>query len=84
MEMKTQLTATRRIRWVAGTVAVFASLLTIGGPVVLAEHYAQAGTSHNPSGYYARRNVCPDNGKTSTAVVSARRSAENFRAGLAA
>ena len=44
---------TTQIRAMAGTVAVLATLLTMGGSLILAEHYAQTGASRDASGYYA-------------------------------
>lgn len=44
---------TTLIRAMAGTVAVLATLLTMGGSLILAEHYAQTGASREASGYYA-------------------------------
>lgn len=44
---------TTLIRAMAGTVAVLATLLTMGGSLILAEHYAQTGASRDASGYHA-------------------------------
>lgn len=71
--MNTAMSTRNRIQWTAGTIAVLASLLTVGGPLMLAEHYAQTGSSGHGSGYYAaeqtRRSVCRDNGNSRTAGV---------------
>lgn len=86
--MKTMMTASKRTQWIAGTVAVLASLLTVGGPLVLAEHYAQTGAGGDASGYYAvaqaRRCACPAGGNSRTAGAAARRNVEHSRDGLAA
>ena len=78
--MKTVTTTSRRIQWIAATVAALASSLTMGGSLGLAEHYAQTGASRQPSGYYAaeqaRRMRCPDKASLRTAVASPRRGAE--------
>ena len=79
--MKTVITTSRQMQWIAGTFAALATLLTMGGSLTLAQHYAQTGASRDPSGYYAtgqvRRIDCPDKGNVLTAVVSPRRGAEN-------
>ena len=79
--MKTALTTNRQTRWLAGAIAGLASLFTLGGPLILAEHYAQTGASREASGYYAaeqtRRIGCPDNRNLRTAAVSPRRAADN-------
>jgi len=51
--MNTVTTTSRQTRSMAGTVAVLATLLTMGGSLILAEHYAQTGASRDASGYYA-------------------------------
>lgn len=79
--MKAMKTTNRPTQWIAGTVALLATLLTMGGPLILAEHYAQTGASREASSYYAteqtRRIGCPGNGNFRTAVVSPARGAEN-------
>ncbi|MCX7171556.1 MAG: hypothetical protein NTY41_15080 [Proteobacteria bacterium] len=79
--MKSAMTASRQTQWIAGMVAVLGSLLTAGGPLMLADHYAKSGASWDASGYYAaeqaRSNACRDNGKLSAEVVSPRRAAKN-------
>jgi hypothetical protein len=79
--MKTVLTTSRQIQWIAGMVAALATLLTIGGSLTLAEHYAQTGASQDASGYYAagkaRRIGCSEDRNSRTAAVSSRRGAEN-------
>lgn len=66
---------TTRTQWLAGVFAVLATLLTVGGPLALAEHYARSGASGDASGYYAnghaRRIVCSDNGIIRTTFVLA-------------
>jgi len=75
------MTTNRQTQWLASTVAALATLLTVGGQLMLAEHYARSGASWDASGYYAsghtRRIVCPDNGNIRTAAIPARRGAEN-------
>lgn len=79
--MKTVMTPSRQTQCVAGTVAALATLLTLGGSLTLAEHYARAGASRDASGYYAATQAtrigCADSGNLRTAVVSPRRGAEN-------
>jgi hypothetical protein len=79
--MKTEMITSRQTQCIAGTVAALATLLTMGGTLTLAEHYARTGASRDASGYYAakqaRRIDCPDKGNVRTAVVSSRRGAEN-------
>jgi hypothetical protein len=79
--MKTVMTTSRQTQWIAGMVAALATLLTMGGSLTLAEHYAQTGASQDASGYYAavqtRRIGCPDNGNSRTAEVSPWRAAKN-------
>lgn len=79
--METLMTTKRQTQWLAGTLAMLGTLLTIGGPLMLAEHYARTGANWDASGYYAaeqnRRIICPDNGNASTAIVSMRRGAKN-------
>ena len=79
--MNTQMMTNRRTQCIAGAVAALATLLTLGGTLTLAEHYAQTGASWDASGYYAARRAgrigCADNGNFRTAVVSPRRGAEN-------
>jgi hypothetical protein len=79
--MNAALMTGKRTQWTAGTAAVLAGLLTVGGPLLLAEHYAQAGASEDPSGYHvaeqARRGACPDIRNSRTAFVAPRRSVEN-------
>jgi hypothetical protein len=62
-------------------VAALATLLTMGGSLTLAEHYAQTGANQDASGYYAtvqtRRIGCPDNGDSRTAEVTLWRAARN-------
>ena len=80
--MKTEMITSRQTQCIAGTVAALATLLTMGGSLSLAEHYAQTGASRDASGYYAAKQVgrigCADNGNFRTAVVSPGRGAENF------
>ena len=77
--MKTVVTTSRQTQWMAGMFAAMATLLTMGGSLILAEHYAQTGASRNASGYYAAgqagRISCSDNGNSRIAVVSRRRGA---------
>lgn len=72
--MNTAMSARNRTRWTAGTIAALASLLTVGGPLMLAEHYAQAGVNGQASGYYAteqtRRNAPLDSGNVRAAAAS--------------
>jgi hypothetical protein len=86
--MKTVMTTSRQTQWMAGTVAALATLLTMGGSLTLAEHYAQTGAGRDASGYYAagqiRRIGCMDNRKAHIAEVSRPRGAETVRRGEAA
>lgn len=79
--MKTVMTTGRQAQWIAVTVAALGTLLTLGGSLTLAEHYAQTGAGPDASGYYAARQatriICPDNGNIRTAVIARRRGAEN-------
>ena len=79
--MKTAMMTSRQTQCIAVTVAALAALLTMGGTLILAEHYARTGASQDASGYYAagqaRRIGCADSGNLRTAVVSPRRGAEN-------
>ena len=79
--MNTVMTPNRRTKWLAGMAAALGTLLTIGGPLTLAEHYAQSGARWEASGYYAtqqsRRITCSDNGNIRTADASPRRGAAN-------
>lgn len=72
---------TTRTQWLAGMVAMLATLLTVGGPLALAEYYAQSGANGDASGYYAnghaRRIVCSDNGNIRTALAPAGRGVIN-------
>lgn len=38
-------TLNKQAQWLAGLVATIATLLVVGGPLTLAEHYAQAGVT---------------------------------------
>lgn len=38
-------TLNKQAHWLAGVVAAIATLLMVGGPLTLAEHYAQAGVN---------------------------------------
>jgi hypothetical protein len=79
--MRTVMRTSRQTQWIAGTLAALATLITIGGSLTLAEHYARTGASGDASGYYAARQArrigCADNGNLRTAVVSSQRGAEN-------
>ncbi len=79
--MNAVMTTSRPTRLLAGTVAALATTLALGGPLGLAEHYAQSGASGDASGYYAtvqnRRLNCADNGNSRAVVISPRSSAEN-------
>jgi len=72
--MKTVMTTSRKMQGMAAVVAALASLLTMGGSMTLAAHYAKAGANPDTSSYYAagqvRRNSCPDNRKFGTAETS--------------
>lgn len=86
--MKAAMKTGNRTQWTAATVAVLASLLTIGGPLLLADHYAQTGAGGEASGYYVaeqtRRSACPDNGNSPTAAVSKRADVQGALHALAA
>jgi hypothetical protein len=79
--MDKRMTTGRRTRLMAGTLAMFAGLVTLGGPIILAEHYAQTGAGGNASGYYAveqtRQCACPETRNSRTASASSRGSVEN-------
>ena len=78
--MSSLMTTERKTQWTAGTAAVLATLLTLGGPLVLADHYASVGASLDTSGYYAaqrvRYNACRDDKSVSAEVTQAGRRAE--------
>ena len=86
--MKTVMTTSRQMQWMAGMVAALGTLITMGGSLSLAEHYAQTGANRDASGYHAagqaRRVGCSNNGTSRTAAVSPRRGGENFWRGVAA
>jgi hypothetical protein len=58
------LNTMQRTRLLAGTIAMMGCMLSIGGSLLLAEHYAQAGANGGSSGYHAalqvRRCECPE------------------------
>jgi hypothetical protein len=68
------MTTSRQMQWMAAMVAALATLLTMGGSLTLAEHYAQTGASQDASGYYAagqaRRVGCSGNRNSRTAAAS--------------
>lgn len=74
--METVIKTSRQTRWTAALVAALATLLTMGGPLTLAEHYARTGADWSASGYYAvgntRRIACPADRDANTAAVTAR------------
>lgn len=78
--MKTVMTTRRQTQWMAGTVAALATLLTVGGQLILAAHYAQTGTSSAASSYYASeqtgRVAYPDNRNYRATAASPRREAK--------
>lgn len=86
--MKTVMSTSWQAQWMAGMAAALATTLTMGGSLILAEHYAQAGASPDASGYYAtgpnQRIACADKGKPRIAHVAHRRCAVDSRRGLAA
>ena len=43
--METVLKVGKQAQWLAGTAATIATLLFVGGPLMLAEHYARTGGS---------------------------------------
>lgn len=71
--MKTVTRTSRQIKWMAGAVAVLGTVVTMGGSLILAERYAQAGASRDASGYYAagqiRRIGCFDKRNSRVAEV---------------
>ena len=79
--MDTVMTTSRRTQWMAGATAALATLLTAGGPLMLAEHYARTGASWDASGYHAtertRRIACSDLDDSRTPAASARRRTED-------
>jgi hypothetical protein len=74
--MKTVMTTNRKMQWMAAMVAALATVLTMGGSMTLAAHYAKAGARPDASGYYAagqaRRAGCPGNRNSRTAEASLR------------
>ena len=42
-------TVNKQVHWLAGIVATVATLLVVGGPLTLAEHYAQTGVQGDNS-----------------------------------
>ena len=77
--MNAPMTARKQTQWMAGTVAVLGSLLTVGGQLMLAEHYSQTGASADASGYYVagRLRVCAYKDIRNSRSVFAQPSAEN-------
>ena len=69
-------TLNKQAQWLAGIVATIATVLVVGGPLTLAEHYAQTGADWSASGYYAggnaRRIACPADRDAKTVAVVAR------------
>ncbi|MCX7174097.1 MAG: hypothetical protein NT159_09265 [Proteobacteria bacterium] len=78
--MHTALKTRRQTQWTAATLATLATLFTMGGPLTLAEHYAQTGAKWSTSGYYAvgnaRRIACPADREAKTAELAALSGAE--------
>ena len=87
--MKTAMAVNKSTQWIAGMAAITATLLTVGGPLTLAEHYAQAGAAGNPDGYAATRMTqmthmatrgnCPADDKPRTAANTDRRAAQSAK-----
>lgn len=84
--MKTALAVNKSTQWLAGMAAIAATLLTVGGSLTLAEHYAQTGAAGNPDGYaatrmthMATRSNCPADDKPRTAANTDRRAAQSAR-----
>lgn len=78
--MNTLTITGKRAQWIAGIVAVLASLLTVGGPLMLAEHYASTGASADASGYdYAaeRSRLCAGPDLRNRDAVSVRSGAKS-------
>lgn len=71
----------QRAQLLAGTMAIMGCMFSIGGSLLLAEHYAQTGASGGGSGYYAaiqaRRNGCPEVAAARTAAVAVLRGLDN-------
>lgn len=71
----------QRTRLLAGTIAMVGCMLSIGGSLLLAEHYAQAGANGEGSGYHAalhvRRADCPEVPAARTGAVSVLRGVVN-------
>jgi len=71
--MKPAMAMNKPTRLLAGMAAMMGTLLTFGGPLALAEHYAQAGAAGNPGGYSATltttRVVCPNPEHPRTAAI---------------
>lgn len=75
------LNTRQRTRLLAGTIAMMGCMLSIGGSLLLAEHYAQAGESGGGSGYHpalqVRRADCPEVPAARTGAVSILRDVVN-------
>ncbi len=78
--METTIAVNKPTQWLAGMAAIVATLLTFGGPLALAEHYARTGAALNPAGYsvaqVATRSNCPTLEKPRTAVNTERHDAK--------
>lgn len=76
-----QLNTRQRTRLLAGTVAMMGCMLSIGGSLLLAEHYAQTGANAGSSGYHAalqvRRSECLEVPTARTGAVSVLRGVVN-------
>ena len=84
--MKTAMAVNKSTQWLAGMAAIAATLLTVGGSLTLAEHYAQTGAAGNPDGYaatqmthMATRGNCPADDKPRTAANTDQRAAQSAR-----
>ena len=71
--MKTAMDMNKPTQWFAGMAAMTATLFTVGGPLALADHYAQTGAIKNPDAYLAtqmaKRITCPNPELTRTAGI---------------
>lgn len=85
--MTRTLTPNRQTQWLAGAIAGLASLLTLGGSLILAGHYVQTAANRDASGYDAAQHPgrigCPDNRDSRAAELAPRRASVNSGCSLA-
>lgn len=82
--MSTAMAVSRQTQLVAGMTAAAVTLLSVGGQLSLADHYAQSGAAMNPTNYaalprvqMAARTTCPKVDSSAIGNLSAPRSAKD-------